>query len=323
VKVGIIGAGLSGLAAARELGAAGHRVVVIEKSRGVGGRLASRRIEGTVVDHGAPTVEVPEGSAFGALVASLPPDDLIRLGPSTIAYRSGATRLAKLMADGLEIVLGVRIGALRRSGSRYELAGEQGNAHGEVDAVIVSAPAPQAAELLQASPEGAGRAEALRAVTYDPAVMILAGLRIGETAQLEPFATGDAWSRITVESAKGRPVVDGAVPIVARLSAAASRRMMDVSDADVLGDILPQLAAVCGEAGPPAWVQVKRWRYATVATPADAASVNPAGARILVCGDSIAGGGLASVFSSGVDAARTLMATMADEGSRNQSVRAF
>jgi predicted NAD/FAD-dependent oxidoreductase len=56
--VAIIGAGLSGLAAARHLAAEGLDVVIVEKSQGVGGRAATRRIQlpdGTerLVDHGA------------------------------------------------------------------------------------------------------------------------------------------------------------------------------------------------------------------------------------------------------------------------------
>ena len=40
----IIGAGLAGLSAANDLQQAGHQVLVIDKGRGLGGRLAGRRI---------------------------------------------------------------------------------------------------------------------------------------------------------------------------------------------------------------------------------------------------------------------------------------
>lgn len=49
----VIGAGMAGLIAAAKLQRAGRRVLVLDKSRGVGGRLASRRIDGATFDHGA------------------------------------------------------------------------------------------------------------------------------------------------------------------------------------------------------------------------------------------------------------------------------
>jgi renalase len=49
----IIGSGLAGLSAANRLTAQGLNVVVIDKGRGVGGRLAARRIGDAVFDHGA------------------------------------------------------------------------------------------------------------------------------------------------------------------------------------------------------------------------------------------------------------------------------
>jgi renalase len=49
----IIGAGLAGLSAANDLQRAGYKVLVVDKGRGLGGRLASRRIGDATFDHGA------------------------------------------------------------------------------------------------------------------------------------------------------------------------------------------------------------------------------------------------------------------------------
>jgi renalase len=312
--VGIIGAGLSGLAAARALVDAGHEVVVVEKSRGMGGRLAARRIEGTVVDHGAPAIDLPHQSAIADLVSGFSSDDLVELHASEagrqIAYRAGATRLAKLMAEGVHIVLGVRIGALRATGGGFELAGEQGNSHGVVDAVIVSAPAPQAADLIEISPERGARVAALRRAAYDPAVMILAGFAIDEPGALDPFEVAAPFMRVTAESVKGRGAPGGLVPIVARVEPGRSAELLDVADADILADAVPALRSICGADREPAWVQVKRWRYATLPNPLDPREVNPPGSRIVVCGDTIAGAGLAGVYASGLTAAARVVSDL-------------
>lgn len=51
--VAVVGAGMAGLTAARRLAAAGLRVVVLDKGRAVGGRMATRRFAGGRFDHGA------------------------------------------------------------------------------------------------------------------------------------------------------------------------------------------------------------------------------------------------------------------------------
>ncbi len=51
--IAIIGSGMAGITAARTLLQAGHRVTVLEKSKGVGGRMSTRRSEFGSFDHGA------------------------------------------------------------------------------------------------------------------------------------------------------------------------------------------------------------------------------------------------------------------------------
>lgn len=48
----MIGAGVSGLACAQVMASADKTARVLERSRGVGGRCATRRIDGQPVDHG-------------------------------------------------------------------------------------------------------------------------------------------------------------------------------------------------------------------------------------------------------------------------------
>ena len=63
----IVGAGLSGLMAARDLRARGLDVVLFDKGRSPGGRLATRRIGDARLDHGAQFFTV-RTEAFGAHV---------------------------------------------------------------------------------------------------------------------------------------------------------------------------------------------------------------------------------------------------------------
>ena len=53
VQIAVIGAGIAGLACARELARADAKVTVFEKSRGLGGRLGTRRQGNFAFDHGA------------------------------------------------------------------------------------------------------------------------------------------------------------------------------------------------------------------------------------------------------------------------------
>ena len=53
MKIVVIGAGISGCSCAHQLALAGHEVTIVEKGRGVGGRMSTRRMNGARIDHGA------------------------------------------------------------------------------------------------------------------------------------------------------------------------------------------------------------------------------------------------------------------------------
>jgi len=321
MRVAVVGAGLAGIAAARELVAGGHEVVVFEKSRGLGGRLASRRAEGTVLDHGSPFIAALAGTALRALIDAIPADDRTDLDEGVV-YAAGATRLPKMLAAGLDVRLGVRLAALRGAGERLELGDEQGNTHGAADAVVVTAPAPQAADLLARSPEPESRVAALRGLSYAPAVMVLVGAVVGADADWVVRHPGGPLAEVRREAVKGRPPSDGVEPLVLRLDAASSARLLDASDDEALALALPALAAVLGDgAAAPAWAQVKRWRYAVPEGRLDEEAVNPPGTRIVVAGDTVTGAAFGGpdhhrVFDSGVRAARRVASIPTTEAVR-------
>ena len=63
MRVVVVGAGVAGLTAARDLDAAGHDVVVLEGAGSIGGKLARHRVAGVEVDTGAEAMVArrPEG----------------------------------------------------------------------------------------------------------------------------------------------------------------------------------------------------------------------------------------------------------------------
>ena len=114
----IIGAGLAGLSAANDLQQAGHQVLLVDKGRGLGGRLAGRRIGDASFDHGAQFMTARE-PRFKAAIASW-----IKAGVAEEWYSSypgqpnghpryrgvpSMTAVAKYLAVGLDVLRTTRV----------------------------------------------------------------------------------------------------------------------------------------------------------------------------------------------------------------------
>ncbi len=93
-RVAVIGAGIAGATCARALSLAGCTVHVVDKSRGAGGRLATRRLEWldergqrrvAKVDHGAPAITARGADFLQFLAAAAPPGALVPWTPTLAA----------------------------------------------------------------------------------------------------------------------------------------------------------------------------------------------------------------------------------------------
>lgn len=152
----IVGAGMCGLMAARKLMAAGRRVIVIDKGRGVGGRMAYRRIGEAIFDHGAQYISVKsdgfqksmrEWQENGAAVvwsegfADLPGDHpRWRGAPHMKAIPS-------LLAAGLPVLTNAKITEISKHGDRWEVVLENEIRYVS-GALIMTPPVPQSVDLL-------------------------------------------------------------------------------------------------------------------------------------------------------------------------------
>ena len=155
----IIGAGIAGLTSAGALTARGFPVVLLEKSRGVGGRMATRRTDTDLFDQGAqfltartlPFARMVEAWTTAGLLRRWHPD----LGGVTheetryIGFPS-MTAVPKHLASTHQIFLRRKVHRLERQGKTWLIYSEDGSSH-ESRALVLTAPLPQTLQILESS----------------------------------------------------------------------------------------------------------------------------------------------------------------------------
>ncbi|MFZ4506284.1 MAG: NAD(P)/FAD-dependent oxidoreductase [Fimbriimonas sp.] len=318
----VVGAGIAGLAAGRELKLAGLKPVLFEKSRSPGGRVATRRKDGFVWDTGATSI-APRGGdllkfLFDASDSELveitrpiyvheglrpSPGDPSRAALRRIVFRSGINRLGKLLGQGLDIRYETTIQALSYRGESYWLDDTP------FDAVILTPPVPQVSTLLW----GLDVSRPLAQAQFRCCLSVLLGFKdplddLPYWALLDPSASHPMqW--LSVESIKspGRAPA-GATSIVVQLSPSYSFEHYATQESKVIADAVHYVKELYrGRLGDPVVSDLKRWKYSQPTARADFASVNPPGSRVLIAGDGVMGSRVEDAFESGVLAARQLL----------------
>ena len=177
-QVAVIGAGMSGLVAARTLADHGLDVKVFDKGRGVGGRMSTRRVDGQpCFDHGAQYFTARD-SRFQRYVESWLEQGLVARWPDPqanppqkmVVFNNGSrtekedsgerfvgvpgmSSIGKHLASELDVQSSTRVESIEKlDGNSIKLLDDRRECLGSFDCVIVSTPAAQAAQLLSDFP---------------------------------------------------------------------------------------------------------------------------------------------------------------------------
>lgn len=283
----IIGAGITGLACARRLVTRGHTVTLVDKGRGPGGRLATRRLGGSPFDTGAQFITARD-AGFAAELAAAGADvwcdgfpELQRATPVDGFPRwrmpGGMNQLAKRLAQGLDLRDQRTVTGLHVVDGRWQVTalagdlvkpGAVSSGPGETltaDAVVVTAPAPQAVALLAA--HGFTVPANVQAARYAPCLCLLIDLPDAPAAVL-PAPGGIkvvddpviGW--LSSQRAKGLRVTgDGLVVHATAAWSAANYALDDEHLRIALTQAAHAVLQRLGITVAPSAVELKKWRY--------------------------------------------------------------
>jgi hypothetical protein len=340
----VVGAGISGLSLARELRARGRAPLVLERARGVGGRCATRRLEGQPVDHGVAFlhghtprfVDELAGVKDAVAIADWPraregtgvpcQPDAFDGRTRRVALADGVSRLAKHLARGLDVRLEAEVEALGlaaepgpRAGRIWEVRLGSGDRL-QAKAVALTMPAPSVITLLRRlDPQPAGLAPILPLlglIRLLPCLTVIARYPVDVAAPAwEASFPRDSAAVHTIlhDSSKraGAPRLVLVVQARPRFSAA---HMGDPVETWTRS-LLDQAAMLHGEwAARPELVQSHIWRDARVAAGTELAAPLAVrldgGAMLGIAGDGFhEGGGVEGAWHAGFALAARLLET--------------
>jgi len=326
----VIGAGMAGLICAQQLKQAGLDITIVEKSAGVGGRMATRRLQGTWVDHGAQLLSA-KTDGFSGFVRKLREKGIVQewtrdvyqlsaagLFPPDADKRHtryccplGMTAIAKYLAADIPIVTNTRIVNVSHNDSRWQLITDRQEVL-ETKVIVSTIPAPQFLpifeEVLVLAPSFL---QAVQSVKFAPSVTIMAGYSasnsVPEEWQAIRCVNDPVLSWISYDSSK-HPNRSLQPVFVLQSSADFAKQSMEEPDLEIAGrPLLNQAGKLLAKwLANPEWWQVHRWRYALVEESLGISCLSTSIPLALICaGDWCAGKNIEAAYQSGIAAAES------------------
>lgn len=335
----VIGAGISGIACARTLVQAGHRVTVFEKSHNAGGRMSTRSTPFGSFDHGSQYFTVRD-ARFARALETAPGlckawsantvrvlDEHGRVTAAGLPAREahfvaapGMNALVRHWAEPLQaassIELSTQVNRIERdvlNTKHWQLRtrGEDDSQHvySGFDSVLLAIPSVQAHALLQNSKQSEKLAAAIAKVKVAPCWTLM----VAFPQAVQPTMThiGPQWNAarsshhriawLARESSKpGRSTMER---WTVQANPAWSTEHLEDDAPRVQAKLLKAFAEVTGIRAEPAHVDVHRWRYAQTTKPVGKSHLWDAKAGIGVCGDWCLGHRVEDGFVSGLELA--------------------
>lgn len=308
MKVAIVGAGIAGLSAASRLREAGVDCTVFEKSRGLGGRMATRRVDALQFDHGAQYFTA-RGASFQSRLAQWQSQGVVaEWRPGKWVGTPAMTAPARSLAEGLRVMREYRVTGLAGSPGHWRLVSDGAPTHpiaGEsFEAVIIAIPAPQIGPL--AASAGLRFAE-LERVRYAPCLALMLAFD-GATGLRESalsLADGPVGWIARNDTKPGR--ADTLETLVVHATPAWSRAHLEDAAQSTADALLRCLRPYVGDAEP-VFRMLHRWRYARVEQTAGVPFLWDPIQQVGACGDWTGGPRVESAFDSGEALAGVLCA---------------
>lgn len=335
----VVGAGMAGIACARTLAQAGHRVAVFEEGPEPGGRMATRESPFGTFDHGAQYFTVRD-ERFARALETVPGlcrpwsantvrvlDPLGRVAAAGLPPREPhwvpapgmnalVSRWARPLAAAGALELATRVTAIARDAldaKRWQLhtegAGGTIHVHSGFDAVMLAIPSPRACALLQASRLAPRFIEQLSAVRVAPCWTLMAAFPQAQQPAMSHL--GPQWNAarsthhrvawLARESSKpGRGPVER---WTVQASAAWSQEHLEDDAARIKAKLLRAFSEITGVRAEPSHAEAWRWRSAQTLEPLGRSHLWDAKEGLGLAGDWCLGHRVENAFVSGLELA--------------------
>lgn len=310
-SIAIIGAGITGIQLALRLSEVSD-IKVFEKSRGIGGRMSTRRADGFQFDHGAQYFtahghafqKTLEPYLFDGTVAQWQPrltafgadaQPVLWTAPRYVAV-PGMNALCKAMAEGIDVARQTRIAKIaeaRKGG--WTLTSQTGDDCGVFDWVLCTAPAEQAAKLM---PRSFSEAEVLsKARMLGCYSLMVGGVDVAALPWDAAIGTGGPLAWIAINHSK--PGRSAASSLMCQSSNVWAEQHLEDDPSSVRALLLAEVKEITGlNVDAAQYLSLHKWRFAKVDAPADQPCLIDAGRGLGAAGDWCGAGRVEAGFDS-------------------------
>ena len=304
IDAAVIGAGISGLWACNKLRRAGLKVALIDKSRGLGGRMATRRAGALQFDHGVQFFTA-RTDAFSALV-----DSLMAQGLSAPWFNDRHVVTPRMSAIGHSLLddeeplyLNRRVSRLHHKNDGWVIEFEDPEhnilGNGKIKNLVLAVPAPQAIDMI---PDEYTTFKKLTDVEYAPCWTLM--LAVKTPLQLDnmyvEFSDGHALRSISTNSSKpGRKIIDGLHTFVVHASSTWSIANLECDTETVGSKLLDIISDELSLRMSPTYMATHLWRFAEVTRAAGVPFLWDSKISLGACGDWCHGSRVELAFASG------------------------